>query len=391
MHLQYLSDPLDSLGAGKIIALARPTILGLVRSSLNTSSTPPSGVELDLILGSLLGLCVASALSADSAWSPLLRDVVGLLSDLGGAAHLLSTAPKDQLSIRRFVLEQLAVRDVLGCMAEIAGSGEPMLLKAGRDRAFAGAFFDAAAWSATDEEWESVERGFGVSRTLVDLIAKTSTLVAHVRGGQAESPTAERPGSRGSAAGAGAGVGSGVAERPDGAKDGAQGGGGGEESLEAEADSLMAELKVWDESAKFSPWHQRTAYGNAAHRHALTIRLIRDVFNCPASDRRVQAAAKAVLELAVEAVSTFGSVVWLAWPVVLAGCQLARTDPAREVVMNLLGNTSRRACFDLDAARELVVAHWRRCDAEALAAVAAAAGAGASGTAGENGKKSAQA
>lgn len=329
-------------------------------------------MELDLILGSLLGLCVASALSADPAWSPLLRDVVGLLGDLGGAPHLLTTAPKDRLSVRRFVLEQLAVRDVLGCMAEIAGGGEPMLLKAGRDRAFAGAFFDAAAWSATDEEWESVERGFGVSRTLVDLIAKTSTLVAHVRGSQAESP-AERPGSRGS--GAAGPPGSAGGDKPEGAKEGTAG--GGEESLEAEADSLMAELKVWDESAKFSSWHQRTAYGNAAHRHALTIRLIRDVFNCPASDRRVQAAAKAVLELAVEAVSTFGSVVWLAWPVVLAGCQLARTDPAREVVMNLLGNTSRRACFDLDAARELVVAHWRRCDAEALAA------------AGENGKKAA--
>lgn len=377
MHLHYLSDPLDAHGAGKIIALAWPTILGLVRSSLNASSVPPSGVELDLILGSLLGLCVASALSADTAWTPLLRDVVTILGDLGGAAHLLSTAPRDQLSIRRFVMEQLAVRDVLGCMAEIAGGGQPMLLKAGRDRAFAAAFFDAAAWSATDEEWESVERGFGVSRTLVDLIAKTSTLVAHVRGSQAESPAAasgDRPGSRGSIGGAGTGD----------KAEGKEGPSGGEESLEAEADSLMAELKVWDESAKFSPWHQRTAYGNAAHRHALTIRLIRDVFNCPASDRRVQAAAKVVLELAVEAVSTFGSVVWLAWPVVLAGCQLARTDPAREVVMNLLGNTSRRACFDLDAARELVVAHWRRCDAEALAAASVA------GTAGENGKKAAQ-
>lgn len=353
---------------------------------------------------------VASALSADPTWHSLLRDVVSLLADLGGAPHLLATAPKDRLGVRRFVLEQLAVRDTLGCMAEIAGGGEPMLLKAGRDRAFATAFFDAAAWSATDEEWESVERAFGVSRGLVDLIAKTSTLVAHVRGSQADAeaagsspnattsptntapaaPTSGTSGATGTSGGdavmsepnanaasgeAGSGGNSGAAGAdPNGGSE-AQAAQGNDDSLEAEADSLMAELKVWDESAKFSPWHQRTAYGNAAHRHALTIRLIRDVFNCPASDRRVQAAAKAVLELAVEAVSTFGNVVWLAWPVVLAACQLSRTDPARDTVMNLLGGSSVRACFDLDAARHLVVAHWRRCDVEAA------------GESGKNGRK----
>lgn len=76
-------------------------------------------------------------------------------------------SPRDHLSPSRFVLEQLAIRDVFGCMAtELA----PSIL---RD-AFTPWFFEAESWSRSENEWESIERMFGMSRGMVDLIARVS-------------------------------------------------------------------------------------------------------------------------------------------------------------------------------------------------------------------------
>jgi hypothetical protein len=84
---------------------------------------------------------------------------------MGGAQALLVDSPRDHLSPSRFVLEQLAVRDVFGCMTtELA----PSIL---RD-AFTPWFFEAETWSRTENEWESIERMFGMSRGMVDLIAR---------------------------------------------------------------------------------------------------------------------------------------------------------------------------------------------------------------------------
>jgi hypothetical protein len=42
--------------------------------------------------------------------------------------------------------------------------------------AFSPWFFEAEGWSKGDHEWESVERMFGISRGMVDLIARVSKL-----------------------------------------------------------------------------------------------------------------------------------------------------------------------------------------------------------------------
>lgn len=64
-------------------------------------------------------------------------------------------------------MEQLAIRDVFGCMTtELA----PSILQG----AFTPWFFEAESWSRTDVEWESVERMFGISRGMVDMIARVS-------------------------------------------------------------------------------------------------------------------------------------------------------------------------------------------------------------------------
>jgi hypothetical protein len=108
--------------------------------------------------------------------------------------------------------------------------------------------------------------------------------------------------------------------------------------LEDAAEGLVAELKVWDEACNFTPYHPRTQYGNIAHRHAMTLRLLRDVFGVVRDDLRVVAAARAIIELAVEMVVKYGSMVWLTWPVVIAAFQLDKEDERREVVRNLLVN-----------------------------------------------------
>lgn len=68
-------------------------------------------------------------------------------------------------------MEQLAIRDVFGCMTtELA----PSILQ----DAFTPWFFEAESWSRTDLEWESVERMFGISRGMVDMIARVSRLIS---------------------------------------------------------------------------------------------------------------------------------------------------------------------------------------------------------------------
>ena len=86
---------------------------------------------------------------------------------LGGAEALMKGGDQTRMSSFRFFLEQLATRDVFGCMiTELP----PSILST----AFSPWFFEAEAWSRGDDEWESVERMFGISRGMVDVLARVS-------------------------------------------------------------------------------------------------------------------------------------------------------------------------------------------------------------------------
>lgn len=69
------------------------------------------------------------------------------------------------MSLRRFVIEQLATRDVFGCMTTDLA---PSIL----NESFTPWFFEAERWSNKEREWESMERMFGMSRRLVEIIAR---------------------------------------------------------------------------------------------------------------------------------------------------------------------------------------------------------------------------
>lgn len=91
-----------------------------------------------------------------------------MVERLGGAQVLLQEGSQEQLSSFRFFLEQLAVRDVFGCMTT---QQAPRLL----DTAFSPWFLEAEQWSRGDHEWESVERMFGISRGMVGFMARVSS------------------------------------------------------------------------------------------------------------------------------------------------------------------------------------------------------------------------
>jgi hypothetical protein len=82
------------------------------------------------------------------------------------------------------------------------------------------------------------------------------------------------------------------------------------EALLLETEALVAEMNVWDQASNFSPVHPRTQYANHAYRHAIRIRLLREVFGASRRDVRVQNSTKAIIELAVEVVAKFGKVSW---------------------------------------------------------------------------------
>lgn len=77
-----------------------------------------------------------------------------LIDRLGGAQKVVALSLKDQYSVTRFVLEQLAVRDVIACMTL---GRRPSIIR----QPFEPWFFEIERWSNREVEWESVERLFG--------------------------------------------------------------------------------------------------------------------------------------------------------------------------------------------------------------------------------------
>ena len=143
-------------------------MLDLVRQVIDaqTPTRPLENQDIEFIMAALLSCTIASvgtitsfsahqqSLAADGAWDQLLSSVVDFIDRLGGAANLLRDSPRDKMSPLRFCCEQLAIRDVFGCFSTEL---PPRIL----DTAFKPWFFEAEAWSQSDDEWESVERMFG--------------------------------------------------------------------------------------------------------------------------------------------------------------------------------------------------------------------------------------
>lgn len=105
--------------------------------------------------------------------------------------------------------------------------------------------------------------------------------------------------------------------------------------LHAEACGLLREVESWqDPMMPLASMHPRVKYGNYAHKSALLILLLREAFNLPASDSRVQKCVELTLLAAVKASADFVMSVDLTWPVIIAGCQCSGN--ARVLTMQAL-------------------------------------------------------
>ncbi|WRT69560.1 uncharacterized protein IL334_006548 [Kwoniella shivajii] len=325
VHLTYSSDPADQAAAWRITKSAKNRVLNLVQQTLQDSDGKPKVLDkenTELVLAALLSCTIASSLAADDSWHDLLSSVLSLIDQLGGAQNILRDAPRDKLSPYRFFMEQLAIRDVFGCMTtELA----PSILQ----DAFTPWFFEAESWSRSDLEWESVERMFGISRGMVDMIARACNLIASVRAINRHLP-----------------------EDPKAYLDPPL------VPLNNTAQTIMAELRIWDDTENFTPLHPRTQYGNHSYRHAIRIRMLRKVYSVPSEDERVVKSSQAIIELAGEMLALYGKITWLTWPILIAGFEIPPSHPSRITALEMLGAFGPYACFDNRAAARMLSDYW---------------------------------
>ncbi|KAK8849547.1 hypothetical protein IAR55_004882 [Kwoniella newhampshirensis] len=334
VHLQYANNPEDQGAAWRVTKGAKVTVLRLIKETLEDKDGKARDLsqdDIELVLAALLSCTIASSLAADDSWHDLLSSVLAFIDQLGGAQHILRDAPRDRLSPSRFFMEQLAIRDVFGCMTtELA----PTILQ----DAFTPWFFESESWSKSDLEWESVERMFGISRGMVDMIARACTLISAVRsqGKPLREPSeSDDPDSPDNS----------LADRA-------------QANLKAAAQNLTAEIQVWDEAENFTPLHPRTQYGNHSYRHAIKIRLLKKVYNVPSDDERVVKSSMAIIELAGEMLALYGKITWLTWPILIAGFEIPPNHPSRLMALGMLGAFGPHACFDNRAGARMLSDYW---------------------------------
>ena len=164
--------------------------------------------------------------------------------------------------------------------------------------------------------------------------------------------------------------------------------------LHAEASALFGEIENWRDY-RTPAIHPRVEHGSEAHRCALLVLMMREAFNLPAHDRRVQQCAELTMNACYMASANFSmSVEWvvisfmpftpdwgwfsLTWPVIIAGCQAF--GPLRASVVSALEGFrwvkyysylftssdrrpfSKQCCFEIDTSEQIVTEVWRRMD-----------------------------
>lgn len=132
------------------------------------------------------------------------------------------------------------------------------------------------------------------------------------------------------------------------------------QALEEEARETLAELENFSNQMNFVQLHPRVSVGNHAHRYAMQIHILRNLFEVSISDERVVRATESILEVCFEGSST-GMVVWLTWPVLIAGMH-SISEEQRSSVLALLQSFKTQACWDVESAEAILKEYWRRSD-----------------------------
>ncbi|WWD22184.1 hypothetical protein CI109_106675 [Kwoniella shandongensis] len=275
--------------------------------------------QIDSILAACALLCIRDVISADPTWRDNLEFALNLVGKKGGPQAMLN-GPGYSFT-RRYLLENLATHDVFSSF--VTGK-EPAVL--GNYDSW---WFDSVETSQTRWEWESVERTFGISRAMVDLVARIAMLDSQKR------------------------------------RLGVTLQGGSEEMwdvaqhFERESHCLLLELDIWGNSLNALPQHIRVTCGDYIYKYMAVVFILADILEQPTSTPRIIKSIDHILELLSEA-SAMRMSVMLIWPLLIAG--VFCLPPKREKVRELFRAFRDDYCEDLQVARELLDEQWRAID-----------------------------
>ncbi|OCF32134.1 hypothetical protein I316_06290 [Kwoniella heveanensis BCC8398] len=264
-------------------------------------------------------LCIRDVISADPSWRDNLEFALNLVGRKGGPQAML--AGSGYSFTRRYLLENLATHDVF---ASFITGKEPAVL--GNYDTW---WFDSVETSQTRWEWESVERSFGVSRAMVDLVARIAVLDSQKRrldvtlkGGSEEMCD--------------------IAQH-----------------FERESHCLLLELDIWGNSLNALPQHVRVTCGDYIYKYMAVVFILADVLEQPTSTPRIVKSIDYILELLSEA-SAMRMSVMLIWPLLIAG--VFALPEKRYKVGELFNAFQGDYCEDLEVARDLMDEQWRSID-----------------------------
>ncbi|WRT64943.1 uncharacterized protein IL334_001883 [Kwoniella shivajii] len=283
------------------------------------ASSERSPDQVDSILAACTLICIRDVISADPSWRDNLEFALNLVSKKGGPQVMLQGS--EYTFTRRYLLENLATHDVF---ASFITGKEPAML--GNYDSW---WFDSVETSQTRWEWESVERSFGISRAMVDLVARIAVLDSQKRR-----------------------LGLSLKGDSDEMWDVGQ-------YFERESHCLLLELDIWGNSLNALPQHVRVTCGDYIYKYMAVVFILADILEQPTSTPRIVKSIDHILELISEA-SAMRMSVMLIWPLLVAGVFSlpARRGKVRELFEALSGDY----CEDLEVARELLNEQWRMID-----------------------------
>ncbi|WWC87118.1 uncharacterized protein L201_002004 [Kwoniella dendrophila CBS 6074] len=284
------------------------------------ASSERSPDQVDSILAACTLLCIRDVISADPSWRDNLEFALNLITKKGGPQTMLQGL--EYSFTRRYLLENLATHDVFSSF--ITGK-EPSML--GNYDSW---WFDSVETSQTRWEWESVERSFGISRAMVDLVARIAVLDSQKRR-----------------------IGLIMKSGSDEMWDVGQ-------HFERESHCLLLELDIWGNSLNALPQHVRVTCGDYIYKYMAVVFILADILEQPTSTPRIVKSIDHILELISEA-SAMRMSVMLIWPLLIAGVFSLPTK--RQKVVELFEALSGDYCEDLEVARELLDEQWRMIDA----------------------------
>ncbi|TIA90311.1 hypothetical protein E3P99_01623 [Wallemia hederae] len=308
--------------------------------------------DIDMSLLAFIAVLKYDVLSASQDWRQSMNVALALVAKLGGPPAMLGMdrnapgasrkkideATKKSLLIRRTFLEELTAHEVFACLTT---GDTPQLI--GNDSAWW--WFEMMnVDSITPDKYdggESFERSYGMSRTMLDIIARSCRLHSERRKLNMPIPIDDAE-----------------AEALKGVLPievlGAM------QSLRSQTFAMYSELENMTKQSVVLR-HQRVECGDLIYRHTLMIFLSREIFDIPIQEPSIQSAARAVLGLCSEATRDMGMAVMLIWAIIISGVQMYREDD-REWVNQLFRSCREWYCLDLECAEKIVRECWNRFD-----------------------------